>query len=132
MSMSDPIADFLTRVRNAIHANKKSVDIPSSKLKEAISEILKKSAFIEDFKILETEKKLKMLSIKLKYNDGESIIIGLRRISKPGIRRYVKYEDLPRVRNGLGIAIISTSKGLITDKQARDLKIGGEVICEIW
>lgn len=132
MSMSDPIADFLTRVRNAIHANKKSVDIPSSKLKEAISEILKKSAFIEDFKILETEKKLKMLSIKLKYSDGESIIIGLRRISKPGIRRYVKYEDLPRVRNGLGIAIISTSKGLMTDKQARDLKTGGEVICEIW
>ena len=114
MSMTDPIADYLT------------------KFKQAISEILKKSSFIEDFKVIETEGKFKMLSLKLKYNDGESVILGLKRISKPGIRRYVSNEDIPRVRNGLGISIVSTSKGLLTDKEARSLKVGGEVVCEIW
>lgn len=132
MSMTDPISDFLTRVRNALKAGKKSVDMPSSIFKESISDILKKTSFIEDFKILENEKKFKMLSIRLKYSNGESVILGLKRISRPGIRRYVKYEDLPRVRNGLGIAIVSTSKGLMTDKEARKLKVGGEVVCAIW
>lgn len=132
MSMSDPIADYLTRVRNALKAGKKSVDIPASKFKESISNILKKTSFIEDYKVVDTETKFKMLSIRLKYNDGESVIEGLRRISRPGIRRYVKFEDLPRVRNGLGIAIVSTSKGLMTDNEARKLKVGGEVVCEIW
>lgn len=132
MSMSDPIADYLTRVRNALKAGEKTVDMPYSKFKEAISEIMKKSSFIEDYKIVDTEKKFKMLSVKLKYSDGESVILGLKRISRPGIRRYVKNEDIPRVRNGLGIAIVSTSKGLLTDKEARNLKVGGEIVCEIW
>lgn len=132
MSMSDPIADYLTRVRNALKAGKKTVDMPYSKFKEAISEIMKKSSFIEDYKIVDTEKKFKMLSVKLKYSDGESVILGLKRISRPGIRRYVKNEDIPRVRNGLGIAIVSTSKGLLTDNEARNLKVGGEIVCEIW
>ncbi|MBK6538201.1 MAG: 30S ribosomal protein S8 [Ignavibacteria bacterium] len=132
MSMTDPIADYLTRVRNSLKAGKKTVDMPYSKFKQAISEILKKSSFIEDFKVIETEGKFKMLSLKLKYNDGESVILGLKRISKPGIRRYVSNEDIPRVRNGLGISIVSTSKGLLTDKEARSLKVGGEVVCEIW
>ena len=132
MSMSDPISDYLTRVRNALKAGKKTVDIPYSKFKEAVSELLKKSSFIDDYKVIETDKKFKMLSIRLKYYDGNSVILGLKRISRPGIRRYVNNEDLPRVRNGLGVAIISTSKGLMTDKEARNLKVGGEVVCEVW
>lgn len=132
MSMSDPVSDYLTRLRNAIKAEKKSVDIPYSKFKEAISEILKKSSFIEDYKIIEAEDKFKHLSLKLKYSDGDSVILGLKRISKPGIRKYVANDSLPRVRNGMGIAIVSTSKGLMTDKEARNLKVGGEVVCEVW
>ena len=132
MSMTDPIADYLTRVRNSLTAGKKTVDMPYSKLKQAISEILKKGSFIEDFKVLETDKNFKVLSLKLKYNDGLSVIQGLKRISKPGLRRYVGNADIPRVRNGFGISIVSTSKGLLTDKEARNLKVGGEVVCEIW
>lgn len=132
MSMTDPISDYLTRLRNALKAGKKTVDIPSSKFKESISVILKKTSFIEDYKIIETEKKFKMLSIRLKYSDGNSVILGLKRISRPGIRRYVNSEDIPRVRNGFGIAIVSTSRGLLTDKEAREMKVGGEVVCQIW
>ena len=132
MSMTDPVSDYLTRLRNALKAEKKTVDIPSSKFKEALSGILKKTSFIEDYKVIDTEKKFKMLSIKLKYSDGESVILGLRRISRPGIRRYVNYEDIPRVRNGFGIAVVSTSKGLLTDREARNMKVGGEVVCEVW
>lgn len=132
MSMSDPISDYLTRVRNALKAGKKTVDIPYSKFKEAISDVLKKCSFIEEYNVIETEKKFKMLSIRLKYYGGNSVILGLKRISRPGIRRYVNNEDLPRVRNGLGVAIISTSKGLMTDKEARNLKVGGEVVCQVW
>jgi small subunit ribosomal protein S8 len=131
MSMTDPIADFLTRVRNAIKAEKKSVDIPVSKMKVGIAEIMKKTNYINDYSIIE-DKGRKYLSIKLKYNNGINVIEGLRRVSKPGIRRYVKFEKLPRVRNGLGIAVVSTSKGLMTEKEARKLQIGGEVICSIW
>lgn len=130
--MTDPIADYLTRVRNSLKAGKRTVDMPYSNFKQAISEILKKTSFIEDFKVIETEKKFRMLSIKLKYNDGDSVILGLKRISKPGLRRYVNSAEIPRVRNGLGISIVSTSKGLLTDKEARSLKVGGEVVCEIW
>ena len=131
MSMTDPIADFLTRVRNAISAGKKSVDIPASNMKKGIAEIMKGTHFITDYSLIEDGTK-KYLSLKLKYNDGISVIEGLKRISKPGIRSYTDSENIPRVRNGLGIAVISTSKGLMTDKQARAQKIGGEVICEIW
>lgn len=132
MSMSDPISDFLTRIRNAIKAEKKSVDIPSSKIKLGIAEILKNNHFINDYTLIEAEGNKKFLSLKLKYNDGISVIGGLRKISKPGIRRYVKSDKLPRVRNGLGIAVVSTSKGLMTEKQAKTLNIGGEVLCAIW
>ncbi len=132
MSMTDPISDYLTRLRNALKAGKKSVDLPSSKVKESLSGILKRTSFIEDFKVIETEKKFKMLSIRLKYYDGASVILGLKRVSKPGIRRYVKHEDIPRVKNGFGIAVVSTSKGLMTDREARDSKVGGEVICQVW
>jgi len=131
MSMTDPIADFLTRMRNAIKAEKKTVDIPLSKMKTGIADILKKTSYISDYGIIENDGK-KYLSIKLKYNNGVCVIEGLRRISKPGIRRYVKHESLPRVRNGLGVAVVSTSKGLMTEKEARKLQIGGEVICAIW
>lgn len=130
--MTDPIADFLTRVRNAIGAGKKTVDIPASNIKKGIAEIMKNTHFISDYSLIETDGVKKYLSLKLKYNDGVSVIEGLRRVSKPGIRTYKDSENIPRVRNGLGIAVISTSKGLLTDKQARAQKIGGEVICEIW
>jgi small subunit ribosomal protein S8 len=132
MSMSDPIADFLTRVRNAIKAGKKTVDIPASNIKKNIAEIMKNTHFISDYSLIETDGIKKFISLNLKYNDGISVIEGLKRISKPGIRTYADSESIPRVRNGLGIAVISTSKGLMTDKQARAQKIGGEVICEIW
>jgi small subunit ribosomal protein S8 len=132
MSMTDPIADFLTRVRNAIGAGKKTVDIPASNIKKGIAEIMKNTHFISDYSLIETDGVKKFISLKLKYNDGVSVIEGLKRISKPGIRTYKDSENIPRVRNGLGIAVISTSKGLMTDKQARAQKIGGEVICEIW
>jgi small subunit ribosomal protein S8 len=131
MSMSDPIADYLTRIRNAIKAEKKTVDIPSSNYKVSISEIFSKCNFIKGYKIMELENK-KFITVRLKYINGKSVIDGLRRVSKPGLRKYVNHEDLPRVRNGLGTAIVSTSKGLMTEKQARNLKIGGEVVCEIW
>lgn len=131
MSMTDPIADFLTRMRNAIKAEKKTVDIPVSKMKTGIAEIMKKTNYISDFSIVDSDGK-KYLTIKLKYNNGVSVIEGLKKISKPGIRKYVKYENLPRVRNGLGVAVVSTSKGLMTEKEARKLQIGGEVICSIW
>ncbi|MBI5403710.1 MAG: 30S ribosomal protein S8 [Ignavibacteriae bacterium] len=131
MSMTDPIADFLTRMRNAIKAEKKTVDIPLSKMKAGIADILKRTSYITDYSVVENDGK-KYLSVKLKYNNGRCVIEGLRRVSKPGIRRYVKYEKLPRVRNGLGVAVVSTSKGLITEKEARKLQIGGEVVCAIW
>lgn len=130
--MSDPIADYLTRVRNAIKARKRTVEIPASKFKKAISDILKNSYLITDYSVNGSEASNNVLTLQLKYADGESVIQGLRRISKPGIRKYVSAENLPRVRNGLGIAIISTSQGLMTDKKARELKVGGEVVCEIW
>ncbi len=132
MSMTDPISDYLTRLRNALKAEKKSVDVPASKFKVAISEILKKTGFINDFSIIETEEKKKYVSIKLKYHNGESVIEGLQRVSRPGIRRYVKFDELPRVKNGLGIVIVSTSKGLMTEKKAKELKVGGEVVCKVW
>jgi small subunit ribosomal protein S8 len=132
MSMTDPISDYLTRLRNALKAEKKSVDVPASKFKVAISEILKITGFINDYSIIETEEKKKFVSIKLKYHNGESVIEGLQRVSRPGIRRYVKFDELPRVKNGLGIVIVSTSKGLMTEKKAKELKVGGEVVCKVW
>ena len=131
MSMSDPIADYLTRVRNAVQAHHKKVDIPASNLKKEITEILLHQKFITGY-VKVDDAKQGVLRITLKYTDGRGVISGLRRISRPGIRTYQSSEKLPRVNNGLGIAIISTSKGLMTDKQARKENIGGEVLCTIW
>ncbi len=129
---TDPISDYLTRLRNAIKANKKTVEIPASNMKKQITEILLNNAFISDFKVMDTPNKQGQIVIRLKYKNDESVILGLERVSRPGIRNYVSSKDLPRVLNGLGIAIVSTSKGVMTDKDARKLGIGGEIICNVW
>jgi small subunit ribosomal protein S8 len=131
MPVTDPVADFLTRIRNAISAKKRFVDVPSSNLKVTLAEILKKSKFIVDFNVTEDNKQ-NVIRIFLKYVNGESSITGLKRISTPGLRNYVDSDNIPRVLNGLGIAIISTSKGLLTDKEAKAAVVGGEVLCHIW
>lgn len=131
MSVTDPIADFLTRIRNASKAKLLRVDIPASKMKIQIAEILKNEKYIHDYTIIEDNKQ-NIIRVQLKYRGGVSAISGLKRISKPGLRIYKPAEQLPRVLNGLGTAVISTSKGLLTDKQARSQSLGGEVICYIW
>jgi small subunit ribosomal protein S8 len=131
MSMSDPIADYLTRVRNAVRARHKKVDVPASGLKKEITRILMEQKFITSYTTVEDAKQ-GMIRIMLKYNDTRSVITGLRRISRPGIRRYQNAGELPRVNNGLGVAVLSTSKGLMTDKQARKENIGGEVLFYVW
>jgi len=131
MPVTDPIADFLTRIRNASKARKPKVDIPSSNAKRNLAGILKKQNFINDFTIIEDNKQ-NLIRIDLKYTDGISAISGLRRISKPGLRVYKAADEIPRVLNGLGIAVISTSKGMLTDKEARRESIGGEIVCYIW
>ena len=131
MPVTDPIADFLTRIRNAARAKKVRVQIPSSKLKVSLAEILKTHGYIIDFEILDDNKQ-KKINMVLKYKNGVSAITGLKRISKPGLRVYRAADKLPRVLNGLGTAIISTPKGLLSDKDARNLLVGGEVMCYIW
>lgn len=131
MPVTDPIADFLSRIRNAVKARKKFVDIPSSNMKIGLAGILKETSFVKDFNVIEDTKQ-NILRIHLKYVDGTPSISGLKRISKPGLKRYVPSDKLPRVLNGLGVAVISTSKGLLTDKQARKEAVGGEEICHIW
>ncbi len=132
MSMSDPIADFLTRIRNANMAQHESVEAPASKMKKDIAEILKNEGFIRDVEYVDDNKQ-GIIRVFLKYgNDGQRVISGLKRISKPGLRTYVKADAVPKVLNGLGIAIISTSEGVVTDNVARAKKIGGEVIAYIW
>ena len=132
MSMSDPIADFLTRIRNANMAQHESVEVPASKMKKDIAEILKNEGFVRDIEYVDDNKQ-GIIRVFLKYgNDGQRVISGLKRISKPGLRSYVKADAVPKVLNGLGIAIISTSEGVVTDKVARAKKIGGEVIAYVW
>lgn len=132
MSMTDPIADFLTRIRNAIGARRQMVTVPSSKMKVRIAQILKEEGYIQDYRVVEDGRQ-GILEIQLKYDrDNRSVIEGLRRDSRPGRRKYVGKDDLKPVRNGLGIAILTTSKGVMTDRQARKLSVGGEVICTIW
>ena len=131
MPVTDPVADFLTRIRNAITAKKRFVDVPSSNMKVGLAEILKNSKFIVDFNVTEDNKQ-NVVRIFLKYVNGESSISGLKRISTPGLRNYVDSDNLPRVLNGLGVAIISTSNGLLTDKEAKRANVGGEVLCHIW
>ena len=130
--MTDPIADMLTRIRNANQNRAKTVSMPSSKMKEEIARILKDEGFIEEFSIEENDVQ-NTLTLTLKYGQKkERVITGLKRVSKPGLRVYSKAEELPRVLNGLGIAIISTPKGIMTDKEARKANVGGEVIDYIW
>ena len=132
MSMSDPIADFLTRIRNANMAQHESVEVPASKMKKDIAEILKNEGFVRDVEYVDDNKQ-GIIRVFLKYgNDGQRVISGLKRISKPGLRSYVKADAVPKFLNGLGIAIISTSEGVVTDKVARAKKIGGEVIAYVW
>ena len=131
---TDPIADYLTRVRNAQMAGLKVVDIPASNMKKAITEILHDKGYILNFKFEDTDNNQGNIKVALKYNEQTSLpaIKKLTRISKPGLRKYADSKTLPRVINGLGIAILSTSKGVITDKEARDLNVGGEVICHVY
>jgi len=131
MPVTDPISDFLTRVRNAAQARKVRVNIPASSMKIGLAEIMKNNGYIHDFQILDDNKQ-KNINIVLKYKGGIPAISGLKRISTPGLRVYKKADELPRVLNGLGTAVISTSKGLLTDKEARNRLIGGEVVCYIW
>ncbi|MCO8194591.1 MULTISPECIES: 30S ribosomal protein S8 [Anaerofustis] len=132
MSMTDPIADMLTRIRNANNAGHKDVMVPASNIKKAIANILLEEGYIKKVDFIEDNKQ-GMLKITLKYGqNGEKVIAGLKRISKPGLRIYASNEDLPKVLNGLGVAIISTSKGVMTDKLARKNNVGGEVICYVW
>ncbi len=131
MPVTDPIADYLTRIRNASRARKVRVQIPASKAKVALTEILKTHGYIYDYEVLEDNKQNK-INIVLKYKNGTSTITGLKRISKPGLRVYKSADDLPRVLNGLGTAVISTPKGMLTDKEARKQLVGGEVVCYIW
>ncbi|MFN6136227.1 MAG: 30S ribosomal protein S8 [Bacteroidota bacterium] len=131
MPVTDTISDFLTRIRNASAARHKSVDIPSSNLKMAIAEILKDQGYIQDFSKSEDGKQ-GVLSLKLRYYYGQPVIREIQRVSKPGRRIYAAVDRLPRVRNGLGIAIISTSRGLMTDKEARKQHLGGECVCYVY
>ena len=130
MSMSDPIADMLTRIRNAQMVEKASVSMPSSKLKVAIAQVLKDEGYIEDFKVTEVDRKPR-LEIGLKYYAGRPVIEKIERVSRPGLRVYRGCKEVPRVMNGLGIAIVSTSRGVMTDRKARGLGIGGEVLCVV-
>ena len=132
MNTTDPIADMLTRIRNANSAKHKTVDVPSSKMKTAIAEILFKEGYIKSFEIISDENQ-GIIRITLKYDEkGTRVIDGIKRISKPGLRVYANKEELPKVLNGLGIAIISTSKGIMTDKEARKNDVGGEVLAYVW
>jgi small subunit ribosomal protein S8 len=130
--MTDPIADMLTRVRNASAAGHKRVDMPVSKLKTEIARILKENHFIQDYKILQGDAIHGVLRLYLRYHEDKPVIRNVERVSRPGRRVYKPAEDLPRVRGGLGIAIVSTSKGMMTDKQARANKVGGEVMALVW
>jgi len=131
MTMTDPVADYLTRLRNALQAGHKKLDIPASNLRRELTKLLVEHKFISGY----TEAKdgpQGTIRIQLKYHDGRPVIAGLQRVSRPGLRKYVDATSIPRVLGGLGIAVISTSRGLMTDKQARLAKVGGEVLCEIW
>ena len=131
MHTTDPIADFLSRIRNAVKAKKKFVDIPSSKMKISLAEILKNNKFIRDYNVVEDNKQ-NILRVHLQYINGTPSITGMKRISKPGLKSYVGKDELPRVLNGLGMAVLSTPKGLLTGKQAKKEAVGGEVVCHVW
>jgi small subunit ribosomal protein S8 len=132
MSMSDPLADMLTRIRNAGMANFRTVDVPLSNLKLGVAKVLKDEGYIEGYTVLK-DALPGTIRIDLKYSaNNERVVSGLRRVSKPGMRMYVKADKVPKVMSGLGIAILSTSKGIVTDRQARELGVGGEILCSVW
>ncbi|RKQ32332.1 30S ribosomal protein S8 [Oceanobacillus halophilus] len=132
MTMTDPIADMLTRIRNANMVKHEKLELPASKMKQEIADILKREGFVKDYEVIEDNKQ-GVLRIFLKYGPNEEkIITGIKRISKPGLRVYAKANEVPRVLNGLGIAIVSTSKGVLSDKEARSQAVGGEVMAYVW
>ena len=131
MQITDPIADMLTRIRNANAARHDTVDVPASNLKKAIAEILTEEGYIKSYQVVEDGAQ-GTIKIALKYQGKEKVITGLRRVSKPGLRKYSSVEDMPKVMKGLGVAIVSTSKGVMTDKEARKENVGGEVLAFIW
>jgi small subunit ribosomal protein S8 len=133
MSMTDPIADMLTRIRNACASRHRRVDIPVSRVKTEIARILKENNFIQDYSQVETEDGKKLLRVRLKYaGTGQSVIRAVERVSSPGLRRYVGVGEIPRVRNGLGLAILSTSRGMMSDREARQARTGGELVAVVW
>jgi small subunit ribosomal protein S8 len=132
MSMTDPIADMLTRIRNACGSNHRRVDIPVSRMKTEIARILKENNFIQDYQTLDTDNGRRVLRVRLKYAGGQPVIRELQRVSTPGLRKYVGAGEIPRVRNGLGVAILSTSKGLMSDREARQARTGGELVAFVW
>jgi small subunit ribosomal protein S8 len=132
MSLTDPIADMLTRIRNACRAHHKAVDIPSSKMKEAIAGILKREGYIEDFEVV-PDNKQNVLRVRLKYLEKKrSAIEGLRRVSRPSVRVYVAHKEVRPVRKYMGVSILSTTQGILTDREARARGVGGELLCEVW
>ncbi|MFC4804200.1 30S ribosomal protein S8 [Filifactor villosus] len=132
MTMTDPIADMLTRIRNGITAKHETVDIPASNIKREIARILLEEGYIKGYDVIEDGKQ-GLIRVTLKYGkEGQKVILGLKRISKPGLRVYADKHTVPKVLNGLGISIVSTSKGILTDRQAREMGVGGEVICYVW
>ena len=132
MSMTDPIADLLTRIRNATKERHEKVEIPASRLKANVVRVLKEEGYIKNFRLMREDGK-PVIKVYLKYSDnGDSVIQGIRRVSRPGLRRYAGYQEIPKPLGGAGIAIVSTSKGVLTGQKARLAKIGGEVLCEVW
>ena len=131
MTISDPIADTLTRIRNANMVKHESVSMPASKLKEELIKVLQKEGYVDGYTVEEKDG-FKVINVTLKYSNGTSVITGLQRISRPGLRVYSKAKNMPRVFDGMGIAVVSTSKGLMTEKEARANKLGGEVLCYVW
>ena len=132
MSMTDPIADMLTRIRNACGSKHRRVDMPASKVKAEIARILKENHYIQDFRMVESEAGHKLLRVILKYAGGQPVIRELKRVSTPGLRKYVAVGEIPRVRNGLGMAIVSTSRGVMSDADARKSNTGGELVALVW
>ncbi|MDZ7642359.1 MAG: 30S ribosomal protein S8 [Desulfurivibrio sp.] len=132
MAMSDPLADMLTRIRNAAMVGHESVEIPNSKVKYGLASILKQEGYIEDYQLVEDAKQ-GLIKVRLRYDDHrQRAITGIRRRSRPGRRLYVKHDRIPKVMSGLGVAVLSTSHGIMSDRQARERKVGGELLCEVW
>jgi small subunit ribosomal protein S8 len=132
MSMTDPIADMLTRIRNACGSKHRRVDMPLSKMKVEVARILKENNYIQDYSTLETDDGKRLLRVRLKYAGGQAVIREMQRVSTPGLRKYVGVGDIPRVRNGLGMAILRTNKGLMSDREARQARTGGELVAVVW